>query len=223
MLIVTRATIRDPSILEVRQLPRKFVDRVTVWPKARLGLAGLMRIVAEFRPVRYGLWLLPLVAIGTVWRQVALPLAQAPLFMVLLIGWIETRVLRVPPSKRARAADADEVARGLDLLGVQARAVLARIAAGRGLERGTLRLVVEQSPLAGLPPLTYVSVQSEIGPEILDLDAAERAAIEEGLFQPPLDERRLHRINTAEDVFLREVSLDARGLSAHARLAAALA
>ena len=101
--------------------------------------------------------------------------------------------------------------------------MLARVAATRGMRVGQLHLVVEQSELGRLPPLTYVSVQSEDGPEVVALDPSERAQIAAALFQPPLDERLLHRINQAEDVFLRDVVLDARQVSAHARLAAALA
>ncbi|MEM7490233.1 MAG: hypothetical protein AAF390_14020 [Pseudomonadota bacterium] len=223
MLIVTHDTVRNPDILEVRQLPRKFIERVTVWPKRRLGWGEFLRIVAEFRPVRYGMWLLPLAVIALIWQGTALPLSQAPVPMVILIWWIEVRVLRVPEGKRGDLIDPDAAARGLDLLKVQGRAVLTRIAAGRALRAGELRLVVEQSPLAKLAPLTYVSVQAEAGPEVVALTEAERAIIEEGLFQPPLDERLLHRINSAEDEFLREVTLDARSVSAHARMEAALA
>jgi hypothetical protein len=88
--------------------------------------------------------------------------------------------------------------------------------------------VVEQSELARLPPLTYVSVQSEgeqagTGPEVLSLDAAERAILHEELFRGDLTEGLLHRIGQSRGESLHEVALDARGVSAHARLAAALA
>ena len=105
---------------------------------------------------------------------------------------------------------------------MQGRAALTRITAGRGLRDGALRLVVEQSELGALPPLTYVTVQSEAGPEVLDLTPDERAVLRDALFAPPLDERTLLRINQAEGAFLREVALDARAVSAHARLAAVL-
>lgn len=223
MLIVTHQTIRNPAILEVRQLPRKFIERVTVWPLGRIGPGLFFRTIAEFQLIRYGLWLLPLILILLIWQQTALPLSQAPLLMILIIGVMELRVLRVPAKRRAKLIDPDEAARGLDLLGVQGRDALTQIAAGRDLRSGTLRLVVEQSPLALLRPLTYVSVQSEAGPEVVSLDAQEREILENMLFQPPLDEKLLHRINSAEDVFLREITLEARSVSAHARLAAALA
>jgi hypothetical protein len=223
MLIVTRDTVRNPAILEVRQLPRKFFERVTVWPRGRMGPGLFLRTIAEFQLLRYTFWLLPIMAAALIWREAALPLSQAPILMVILIYVVEMRVLRASPKRRARLIDAAEAERGLDHLRAQGRVVLTRIAAGRGLRAGQLRLVVEQSPLAWLAPLTYVTVQSEEGPEVVALTADERATIRQALFQPPLTEKLLHRINSAEDVFLREVTLDAREISAHARLAAALA
>ena len=222
MLVLARDTIRNPDVLDVRQLPRRFFGRVVVVPRA-MGPGLALRILAELQLVRYGLALLPLVVVALVWRGAALPLSQAPLLMLIIIWWVEMRLLRPSPRRRARMIDAAEADRGLDLLRVRGREALARIAAGRGLRAGRLRLVVEQSELGALPPLTYVTVQSEDGPRVLDLDEGERAAVSGDLFRAPLDERRLLRINQAQDTFLREVVLDARGVSAHARLAAALA
>ena len=223
MLIVTHDTLRNPAILKVRQLPRRFFGRVTVWPREGLGPGGFLRIISEFQAMRYLLTLSPLLIVGLLWNVAALPLAQAPVLMIALIWWVEMRLLRVPPKRRAGLIPAAEADRGLDLLRVQARAALTRIAAGRGLRQGELHLVVEQSDLWHLPPLTYVSVQSEDGPEVLNLSAAERAIIADHLFQPPLTEKLLQRINQSRNVFLHDITLDARGISAHARLAAALA
>ena len=223
MLIVTHDTLRNPAILKVRQLPRRFFGRVTVWPREGLGPGGFLRIISEFQAMRYLLTLSPLLIVGLLWNVAALPLAQAPVLMIALIWWVEMRLLRVPPKRRAGLIPAAEADRGLDLLRVQARAALTRIAAGRGLRQGELHLVVEQSDLWHLPPLTYVSVQSEDGPEVLNLSAAERAIIADQLFQPPLTEKLLQRINQSRNVFLHDITLDARGISAHARLAAALA
>jgi hypothetical protein len=228
MLILTHETLRNPDILEVRQLPRKFFGRVVVWPKGGMSAGLTLRMIAEFQLLRYSLALAPFVIVGITWRDTAMPLAQAPLFMLLLIWLVEDRLLRPGPKRRAKLIDAAEAERGLDLLRVQGRAALTRIAALRGQRAGELRLVVEQSELAALPPLTYVSVQAEEGPsgrgaEVLDLSAAERAILHEELFRAPLDERLLTRINGAENKFIREIRLDARGVSAHARLAAALA
>lgn len=222
MLILTKDTVRNPAILKVRQLPRKFFGRVTVWPKGRVGLAGYLRIMIEFQWLRYTLALLPLVIIGLIWNGLALPLAQAPIVMLIIIWWIEMRVLRVPKSKRGRVIDRADADRALDTLRVQARSALTQIAAGRGMRKGQLHLVIEQSDLALLAPLTYVSVQSDDGPEVVALDPAERDILRETLFQPPLDERLLQRINQAQNLFLRDISFDARAVSAHARLDAAL-
>ena len=223
MLILTHDTVSNPAILSVKQLPRKFFGRVTVWPKGGVGFGRMLRIVIEFQWVRYSLSLLPLVAIGFNWNSLALPLAQAPIFMLLVLWFVEMRLLRVPAKKRARLMDAAEAERGLDLLRVQARAVLTQIAAGRELRSGALHLVIEQSELGVFAPLTYVSVQSEAGPEVLRLSPAERQMIKDGLFQDQMTEALLHRINQTQNVFLRDITLEAKGISAHARLAAALA
>ena len=220
MLIVTRDTLANPGILTAHHLPRRFVERVTVWPR-RFSLGLIARTLAEIQFLRYCTWLAPLVVVALIWRSAALPLSQGPVLMAFLVVWIEMRVLRVSPARRARM-DRDAAARMVDLLRVQARAALTRIAAGRGMRAGGLTLVVEQSPLRLLPPLTYVSVQATDPMRVVDLDADERAVLEAELFRGALTERALLEANTAEDVFLREVPLDARGVSAHARLAAAL-
>ncbi|MEL6587742.1 MAG: hypothetical protein AAFQ50_13960, partial [Pseudomonadota bacterium] len=147
MIIVTRDTVRNPDILDVRQLPRKFVDRVMVWPKGRVSPGVTLRLLAELQILRYGLWLLPLLVVGLTWRGLALPIAQAPIIMLILIWWVEMRLLRVPPKRRLKLMDAAAAERGLDLLAVQGREALTQIAAMRGQRDGSLRLVVEQSPL----------------------------------------------------------------------------
>ena len=143
MLIVTHDTLRNPAILKVRQLPRKFFGRVTVGPKERIGFLRFMRLIAEFQALRYALTLSPLIVIGALWNVAALPIAQAPILMIVLIWWVEMRVLRVPAKMRARLISEAEAARGLDLLKVQARDVLTRIAALRGMRAGQLHLVIE--------------------------------------------------------------------------------
>lgn len=223
MLIVTHSTLRNPAILKVRQLPRKFFGRVAVWPRGQIGFGRLMRLVIEFQAVRYVLSLSPLILIGLSWEATALPMAQAPILMVAMIWWVEMRFLRVPKSRRARLIEGAQAERGLDLLRVQGCNALSKIAAARGMKQGALHLVVEQSELWRLPPLTYVSVQSQDGPEVLRLSTAERAILTQTLFQEPLTEKLLHRINQSQGVFLRDITFDARGVSAHARLAAALA
>jgi hypothetical protein len=84
-------------------------------------------------------------------------------------------------------------------------------------------LVAEQSELARVPPLTLVSVQSAVPePHVVDLDPEDRAILEEGLFDEDFTERMLHDVNMREDQPIREVRIEARSVSAHARLAAAL-
>ncbi|WP_308918135.1 hypothetical protein [Jannaschia sp. LMIT008] len=222
IVVLTHRAIANPGVLEVRQLPRRVFGRVFVRPRGA-GPVLWLRLLAEVQLLRYLLALVPLGVIAVVWRETALPLSQAPILMVILIVWIEMRVLRPSPKRRARLIDPVEADRGLDVLKVRGRAILTRVAAGRGLRAGTLRLVVEQSDLGLLPPLTFVSVQSEDGPEVLDLMAEEQAMLRDDLFGPPLTERDLHRIGLARDEMLHEVAFDTRGVSAHARLEAALA
>lgn len=225
MFIVSPQTVTRPHMLEMRQVPRRFLGRGLLIPR-RGGTGGLVaRMIFEVEMLRYLGALLPFAVAALVWQDQALAIAQAPLLMVFVIYGVEMRFLRVPPARRAAMIDPADAERGLDLLAVRARAILTQIAAGRGLAQGHLHLVIEQSDLCRLPPLTYVSVQSEggpevIAPEVIALSPGEEALLRDALFQPPLDERRLHRINLRQDEFLRDVGLDLRTISAHARLAA---
>jgi hypothetical protein len=223
MLILTHSTLRNPAILKVRQLPRKFFGRVAVWPRGQLGWGGLLRLMFEFQAIRYILTLSPFILIGLSWNAMALPMAQAPILMIFMIWLVEMRILRVAKSRRPRLIEGAQAERALDLLRVQARAALTKIAAAREMKRGELHLVVEQSELWLISPLTYVSVQSEAGPEVLRLSETEREILTQTLFQPPLTETLLQRVNQAEGTFIRDITFDTRGVSAHARLAAALA
>jgi hypothetical protein len=153
----------------------------------------------------------------------ALAIAQAPLPMLIVIYFFESKVLRLSRAGAKALATAAEVERGMDLLRVRAVAILSKIAAGRGLAEGRLHLVVEQSELWRMPPLTLVSIQSEAGPksrpEVLRLSEAERGLLA-GLFDAEFSERDMLRINLASNDCLRDVAFDVRGVSAHARLAA---
>jgi hypothetical protein len=178
--------------------------------------------VFEHSLPRYVVALLPFPVAMLIWPDLALPISQAPLLMIGFVLFIETSVLSIgsPDRRRARATEA-EAARALDLLRVRGREVLTRIAAGRGLTDGTLTLVVEQSAMARLRPLTLVRVRTDgETPEPLDLSPDEIALLRDGLFDEALPETLLHRVNQAENEFLRTVTLDVRGVSAHARLAA---
>jgi hypothetical protein len=117
----------------------------------------------------------------------------------------------------------DEAARRIDAFTFRARAALRRIAARKGIAEGEIMLVAEQSELARVPPLTLVSVQSAVPePHVMDLDPEDRAILQEGLFDEELTERMLHEANMREGQPIREVRIEARSVSAHARLAAAL-
>jgi hypothetical protein len=221
MHVVTRSTVAGPGRLTVRTVPRVFLGRAGLpWPRGGTGGRIFWRMLFEFPFLRYAAVLAPFPAAALVWPELALPISGAPLVMFLVVLWIESNVLAVPDARARRALiAADEAARGLDLLAVRGRAILTRIAAGRDLRQGGLVLVVEQSGMARVPPLTLVSVQSETPPAILDLTADEITTVR-GLFDAALDERLLLRINLSENRTLRTVRIEAAGVSAHARLAA---
>lgn len=223
MHILTHTTLRNPAILKVRQLPRKFFGRVPVWPRGPLAFGTYLRLIIEFQAVRYILTLSPFIFNGLSWNALALPMAQAPILMIFMIWFVEMRILRIPKPRRPKLIEGAQADRMIDLLRVQSRSALTQLAAARGMKQGELHLVVEQSELWRLPPLTYVSVQSEEGPEVVRLSAAEQEIVKNALFQPPLTEKTLQRVNQSQGIFLRDITFDARGVSAHARLAAALA
>ena len=150
-------------------------------------------------------------------------MAQAPVLMIFMIWFVEMRILRVSKVRRPKLMEGAQAERMIDLLRVQSRAALTQIAAAREMKRGELHLVVEQSELWRLAPLTFVSVQSDEGPEVVRLSTTEQEIITQTLFQPPLTEKVLQRVNQSQGIFLRDITFDARGVSAHARLAAALA
>jgi hypothetical protein len=222
MLIVTDATIANRGVLETRSLPKKFLGRVQIFPRgAPLGL--WLRLAAEVQLLRYLAALLPFVAIPLASRDMALPITQAPLVMLVVIAFVEMKVLRLSPAARARAVGADEAARRCDALTFRARACLRRIAARHEIAEGELRLVVEQSELARLPPLTLVSVQTALPePRLLPLDEADRAALRAALFDAELSERDLLALNHRDGVYVRDIVEEARAVSAHARLSAFL-
>lgn len=201
-------------------MPRRIFGRVTVIPWRGVTPGLLVRMIFQMELLRYLTALLPFAGAALIWRDSALAISQAPLLMFLVLYFVETRILRVPHDKRAALISDADAERGLDLLRVRAVAILTRIAAGRGWTDGALHLVVEQSDLARVSPLTLVSVQSDIGPEVIDLTRKEEDLIRKALFLAPLDERQLHRINLSQDECVRDVALDLRTISAHARLSA---
>lgn len=220
MLIVAPNTVLNPAALETRRVPKKLFRRVAILPR-RAGPAAWARILFDAQLLRYLGALAPFVAAMLIWPRLAFPIAQAPILMVLLVGVVEMKVLRLSASARKDVIDEDDAARALDTLRFRATRILSRIAARRGLSEGKLHLVVEQSELARVVPLTLVSVQrAGPGAEVLALDTSEQEMLRAELFAEGLDERTLHRANLREDVFLRDVGFAAEGVSAHARLAA---
>ena len=223
LLLLTPSTVIDPSALTVSSVPRQVLGRnPKVRPKRRPFGAVWWRLFFEHALARYVVALAPFPVAMVIWPHLALPISQAPVLMFGIVLFIESNVLSVPTPTRRRALISEaDAGRGLDLLTVRARAALTRIAAGRDLSGATLHLVVEQSAMARVEPLTFVSVQSEGAVRaFLELDEAERSFLRETLFVEPFDERTLLKINLAENRFLRSIALEAGSVSAHARLAA---
>ncbi|TDL79636.1 hypothetical protein E2L08_08505 [Palleronia sediminis] len=221
MFVLTRQTLWNPAVLETRGLPKRILGRVMPIPRRGITAPVLARLIFEVQPLRYGVALAPFAVAMLVWPHLALPIAQAPLAMVLVLGVVEMRLLRLRPDRREAQVDEDEAARRLDRLAFRARALLRGIAARQGIEDGDLRLVIEQSDLVRIAPLTLVSVQTDRpAPRLLDLDDRDRAALFRGLFDAELTERDLHAVNLRQNSFLREVRIGARAVSGHARMAA---
>ena len=182
-----------------------------------------MRLIFEVQVLRYVLPLVPFVIAMFVWPDLALPIAQAPILMMMVIAFCEMRLLAVGRDEREKLISDSEMASTLDALRFNATRLLTRLAARRGLTSGDLLLVIEQSQLARIAPLTLVSIQQrEPAPMVLTLDAEERRMIRDGLFDDQLTERKLHLVGLRENETLRAISLDTATISAHARMTALL-
>ncbi len=222
MLILTNGTLWNPGVLETRSLPKKFLGRVPVIPSGA-GFRTWMRLLVEMQPLRFAVTLLPFVVSPILVRDLAVPVMQAPALMVILVVLVELKVLRLTAKGRAGQVGPDEAARRLDTLVFRGRNCLRRIAARHDLQEGTLRLVVEQSELARIAPLTLVSVQGDTpAPHVLALDREDRELLSGGLFDEAFSERDLLAVNHRDNRYVREISQEARAVSAHARLAALL-
>lgn len=220
MFIITPRTISNRAAFEFRQIPRRFLGRVFVWPRQGGGWRLKLRLVFEIELLRYFAALAPFAIMTLVWHESALAIAQAPALMVLVVYAVEMRFLRLTKSARAALLDRATQDRLADLLAERARRILTGIGAGRRLTEGTLHLVVEQSELARVMPLTFVSVQTDDGPALVDLTAEERSMIDQILFAPPLTEREMHRLTLARKDTVSTISLEMRAIPAHARMAA---
>jgi hypothetical protein len=223
MFVIAPATLANRAALGFRQVPRRFLGRAFVWPRVEGGWRLKARIIFEIELLRYLVALAPFAFSALIWRDNALAIAQAPLLMILVVYGVEMRFLRLSPAAKRALMAPGERDRGLDTLTARGRALLTRIAAGRGLAEGRLHLVVEQSDMARVAPLTLVSVQRdgvEGHPAFLDLDAEERARLRDELFAPPLTEAEMHRITLAGEETVHTVTLELRTIPAHARMAA---
>lgn len=223
MIIVSPSTVWNASALETRTIPKRVLGRITILPRTHPGGATLLRLTVEVQVFRYVLPLIPFVVAMFVWPHLALPISQAPVLMLMAIAFVEMRVLSVRPDDRERLIGDGEMASTLDALRFNATRLLTRLAARRGLTKGELLLVIEQSELARIAPLTLVSVQqNEPAPLVLTLDAEEQRMIRDGVFDDQVSERKLHLIALRENENLRSIALNVATISAHARMTALL-
>lgn len=209
--------------METRTIPKRVLGRITILPHTGLGTATYARLIFEVQVLRYVLPLVPFVIAMFVWPHLALPIAQAPILMMLVVVFCEMRLLAVRREDRDKLIADSDMASTLDALRFNAMRMLTRLAARRGLTSGELLLVIEQSQLARIAPLTLVSIQQrEPAPMVLTLDADERRMIREGLFDDQLTEEKLHLVGLRENENLRTISLNTATISAHARMTALL-
>ena len=211
------------GILEFPTAPRKILERGMILPRRDVSFAAICRLIVENQLLRFATALAPFVIAMLIRPDLALPVSQAPIAMLIVIGVFEHKVLRIAPDKRDLVTTEAAAARTLDTLNFRGRKILADIAAGRAMEGEQIYLVVEQSELARVPPLTLVSVQLDQGrSRLVPLNGQERDMIRASLFDDEMTERALQAANLREDQPMRVVSFDTRGVSAHARLAAFL-
>ena len=223
MFVLSPETVWNPSILDFPTAPRKILVRGLMLPRRDVTWGFIFRMIFESQVLRFAITLLPFGIAAIVWPTAALPVSQAPLVMLFAIGVVELRVLRIPREKRKEMTTEAKAATALDSLNFRGRRILAQMAASRGMETGTIFLVVEQSDMVRVPPMTIVSVQLDEGKSrLVPLTAEERAVIRDGLFDDEFTERDLFLANQREGVPFRSVAFKARGVSAHARLAAFL-
>ncbi len=223
LFVLSPETVWNPGILRFPTAPRKILERGMVLPRRDVSQRFVLRVIFENQLLRFLIALLPFGLAAIIWPAMVLPISQAPVAMLLTIGFVELRLLRIPKRNRQKITTEAEAARTLDTLQFRGRRILAQLAARRGIEAGTIYLVVEQSDIWRIPPLTIASLQMDHGhSRLVPLTADERALVRDGLFDDEFTERQLLRANLREGVSLRSVAFEARGDSAHARLAAFL-
>lgn len=221
--VVTPSTVSSRSTTRIRKVPRALIGHgFGILPSGSMGSSIFWRMVMEISFLRYMMALSPFPILIVMFPDLALPIGQAPALMFLMVYLVESRVLSIDNAERRRRLMPEEEAeRGADIARARGREILTRIAAGRGMDAGELHLVIEQSPLARIAPMTIVSVQTDTPePTVLDLDEDERQLIRDTLFDAEFTEQRMHITSLALGRFLHDVTLEARSVSAHARLEA---
>ena len=149
LFVLTPDTVWNPGPLRVRSVPRKLLDRIAILPRWGAGWGTVLRMIFNNQILRFTAALSPFLVAMLIWPDLALPIAQAPVPMLIVVGFVELRVLRIPLDKRKNVCTEAEAARAFDALAFRARKILADIAASRGVTVGELHLVVDQSDLAG--------------------------------------------------------------------------
>ena len=214
IFVLAPSTIFNRWTLKARRLPRLMLaEAQRPLPRRLMLSSAFWRMAAESPVLRNAAVVAPIpAAVLMAPDLVTASLGLSPALMFLML-FAEGSLVPV----RARDDEAERAERVLDLLRTRGRAVLTRIAASRGIAKGKLTLVVEQSSLARLPPITLVSVHSDNA--VIDLSRDEQRMLREGLFAEGLKESMLLRVNLVQKTPVREVSLEAGTISAHARLA----
>ena len=221
MFIVSPSTLYNFKALETRNVPKRMIGRISIIPRQGASWRLIGRLIFEVQVLRYLTALAPFVLAMLIWPHLALPISQAPIPMLIVIALVETKVLNMPKEKREALMSDDEMHRVKDALNYNSKRILTRFVARHGHQRGEFYLVVEQSELARVRPLTLVSVQTaHPNPMVLALDAEDREMITDLLFDDIFDEAALHCVTLHARQNLHHVVLDARSISAHARMAA---
>ncbi|TCO73298.1 hypothetical protein [Rhodovulum euryhalinum] len=221
--VVTPSTVSSRATTKIRKVPRALIGHgFSILAPGSMGSSIYWRMFMEVSFLRYLAALSPFPILILLFPDLALPIGQAPALMFLMVYLVETRLLSVDnKERRQRLMPEEEAERGADIAKARGREILTRIAAKRGLKAGALHLVIEQSALARIAPLTIVSVQTDMPePQVLDLDEDERQLIRDMLFDASFTEQRMHISSLALGRFLHDVTLETRGVSAHARLEA---
>ncbi|ARE40833.1 hypothetical protein RGUI_2692 [Rhodovulum sp. P5] len=221
--VVTPSTVSRKYAMKIRKVPRALFGHGSgLLPPGSMTSKIYLRMLMENSFLRYCIPLTPFPVAMLLFPDLALPIGQAPALMFLVVYLFESRLLSVDnPERRRRLMAEEEAERGADIAKARGREILTKIAAKRGQTAGELHLVIEQTQLARIPPVTIVSLQTaEPEPTVLDMDEEEVALIHETLFDDEFTEQRMHITSLALGRFLHDVVLEARSVSAHARLAA---